>query len=104
MELGHLAMYLPQARVRHIVRREQLRLGYFSERYAHALIGQEILEEIGPTRQWLKVPRYHLKRLLHRTGKFLKNLPAARRKRLASYIDFTAALRVVRYYQKRVVS
>jgi glycosyltransferase involved in cell wall biosynthesis len=97
MQLGYAAMYLPEARVRHIVRPEQLRLGYFSERYAHALIGQEILDDIGPTRQWLKVPRYHLRRLILRAGRFLKSLPADRRKRLASYIDFAAALRIVRY-------
>ncbi|HYF50270.1 MAG TPA: glycosyltransferase family 2 protein [Planctomycetota bacterium] len=104
MALGQRAMYLPQARVRHIVRPEQLRLGYFSERYAHALIGQEILDEIGPTRQWLNVPRYHLRRLIFRAARFIRSLPSDRRKRLASYIDFSAALRIVRYYQKREVA
>jgi len=103
MQQGHTAMYLPEARVRHIVRAEQLRLGYFSERYAHALIGQEILDDIGPARQWLKVPRYHLRRLLQRGARFIRSLPGGRRKRLASYIDFTAALRVVRYHQKRAL-
>jgi glycosyltransferase involved in cell wall biosynthesis len=101
MQRGYRVMYLPRARGHHIVRDEQLRLSYFMQRHAHALIGQEILDEVPPTRQWFRVPRYHLKRLARRVARFIKSVPASRRKRLAAYVDMTAAWWVVRYYQKR---
>jgi glucosyl-dolichyl phosphate glucuronosyltransferase len=98
---GHRVLYLPQAVVRHIIRPEQVRMRYFTERYAHALIGQELLDEVNGCTRWFNVPRYHFRRLAARVAALVTNATRSRRDRLAAYINVRAALRVIRHYRKQ---
>jgi glucosyl-dolichyl phosphate glucuronosyltransferase len=98
---GHRVLYLPRAAVRHIIRPEQVGMRYFTERYAHALIGQEILDEVKGCTRWFNVPRYHFRRLAARVVTLITNVTRSRRDRLAAYINVRAALRVIRHYRKQ---
>ncbi len=97
---GHRVMYLPHARVGHIVREDQLGLEYFKERYSQALIGQELMDDIGSCARIFNVPRYHLRRLARRALRLLVHAPLGRRERLSAYVDLAAQWRTVKYYRR----
>ena len=101
MRKGFQVLYLPEARVGHVVRGDQVKLSYFRERYANALIAQEQLDEIGGCAEFLGVPRYHFRRWLRHLGAYARALLGSRRGRLAASLELSASWKAICFYRAR---
>jgi glucosyl-dolichyl phosphate glucuronosyltransferase len=98
MSRGHKLIYLADAGVGHIVREDQLALGYFLERFQLAVVAHERLQKPEQCMRLMNVPRYQFRKLIRRAVNYARQLGRGRLTRVSAYLDLLGTWTLIKYH------
>jgi len=103
MNKGQPVLYLPQARVGHVVRDEQLTLNYFQKRYADCVFAQKVMDDDDQhSMRLLNVPCHLLRTLALNALTYPIGYTGSRSAKLTACVNISATWQLIsRYLQTK---